>query len=526
MILPWFFVARHFVYFENQYTDLARAIIFYIAEPLLITVKFLAVCFLIWLALFLVFKVIRKMNIKRIGIFVGFLAMPILFSGCLAGINKWACSFFDDPDHCMQNMAIQSANPDDCAHIKGEDFASSGSNPPRDKCYKTIAENTGDASICDEIEGGMYSYTKEECIASTAVKNDDPGACMGLSGESKRNCLSQLSSKIYPGSVMEIDDQIDLLEKELAENPDENLAEQLAGLKQRRDDYLDVMSDDNKSEYEALTDPMNKKAALDFYSGEIDEKTKDTLVALNNSLREKGEQLSDKEYKALSDMLAYKNDPKNDIENMDDEEILKLRWNEKLSKAGDALKFWKSNRTEKEKKYDEQLLFYKRMLERQKAIDNGLSQQQQDMEREMKNLGKNLKDKVGNAALEVGKEMAFGELLDLVDSPASTPVNMVLDEALKTVQEEAANAEFRGLTRAYNQGMEEELAKAGGDIEKAHKAVTENLQQNPYMYEEKHRFAKYGNLIENNDCDGKNPHCIDKEVFWKAMKKSYKYQNK
>jgi hypothetical protein len=38
-------------------------------------------------------------------------------------------------------------------------------------------------------------------------------------------------------------------------------------------------------------------------------------------------------------------------------------------------------------------------------------------------------------------------------------------------------------------------------------------------------FAKYGNLIANPECDGSNPLCLKKDIFWKAMKKSYKYQN-
>jgi hypothetical protein len=68
-------------------------------------------------------------------------------------------------------------------------------------------------------------------------------------------------------------------------------------------------------------------------------------------------------------MLKWKNDPKNDIEQMDDEELLKPRRYEKISKAKEALKFWKANPTEKEKKLDQSLLFYQRMLERQAAID-------------------------------------------------------------------------------------------------------------------------------------------------------------
>ena len=72
---------------------------------------------------------------------------------------------------------------------------------------------------------------------------------------------------------------------------------------------------------------------MDYHSGKIDKKTRDSLIELNNRFREKGNSMSEKEYKAVRDMLAYKNDPKNDIENMDDSEIVKLRWDEKLGNA-------------------------------------------------------------------------------------------------------------------------------------------------------------------------------------------------
>ena len=452
------------------------------------------------------------------------LVAPFLLSGC-STINEWACQFFDDPDHCFQNLAVQEANPDDCAKIKGERFRSSGSNPPRDKCYKRIAENTGDLGVCDNIEGGPYSYTKEECILSTAVEHKNPSGCAMLTGADKEKCVARVAPSITSGGVMEIDDQIALLEEELADESDESLQKQLDGLKQKREDYLSVMTDDNKKEYESLTDPRNKQAAMDYYSGKIDKQSKETLVELNNRLREQGNSMSEEEYKSLRDVLAYKNDPANDIENMDPKEMLKLRWNEKLGKAVDYLKFWNSNPTEKEKKYDESLFIYQRMLERQEAINKGLTQKQQDMDRELSRVGGYIKDQVYNQVTDEAKKQAFGEMMDLVDSSASGPTTAVLGEAIDTVKKEAKSAEFRGLVRAYNLGMEEELAKAGGDIEKAHARVTQNLQNDPYRYEDSHSFAHYQNILQNKDCDGSNPHCIKRDVFWKAMKKSYKYQN-
>ncbi|PIY93516.1 MAG: hypothetical protein COY69_01240 [Candidatus Magasanikbacteria bacterium CG_4_10_14_0_8_um_filter_32_14] len=526
MTLPWYFFARQLVYFENKYTDIARGLIYYIGIPLLSTTKFLFWLLAIWLLIELVYIVLKKNLTKKATLMTVVIIAPLFLTGCVSNINEWACSFFDNPDHCLQNAAIQDANSGTCEKIEGINFKSAGSNPPQDKCYLRIAENTGDLDACNKIEGGPYSYTKEECILNTATKFKNPSGCLMLVGNDKANCISKVGPYIYPGNIIDLDDQIDLLKKELANSPDKDLQKQLDGLEKNRNDALAVISDKNKKEYESMSDPMNKQTSLDFYTGKIDEKTKESLVALNDSLRSKGEKLTDKEYETLSKMLAYKNDPKNDIENMDDTEILKLRWNEKMGNAVDKLKFWNSNPTKTEKKYDESLLFYERMLERQEAIDKGMSQQQQDFDRNAGAVKDYIKDKVYDAVLDEAKKTAFDELVDLVDSPASEPVTAVLGEAIDTVKKEAKSAEFRGLVRAYDMGMEEELAKAGGDVDKAHATVTANLQKDPYMYEDKNTFAKYGNVLENKDCDGTNPHCINKDIFWKAMKKSYKYQQK
>lgn len=523
MTLPWYLFARDAL-LENKYTDIARATTYYIADPLLATTKFLFALVIIWILILLAKLILQKGFGKNIGTLAAILILPFFLSGC-GTINEWACSFFDNPDHCLQNNAIQDANPDACAKIKGADFEDTGSNPPRDKCYLKIAENTGDLGVCDKIEGGIYSYTKEECILSTAIKFENPSGCKMLTGSDKDQCVAAVSPSVTSGSVIEIDEQIDFLKNELKKGDDPELQKQLEGLESKKSDYLDVMNANNKKDYESLSDPLNKQAAVDYASGKLDQKSKDTLVELNNRLRDQGNSMTEKEYQTMRDLLAYKNDPNNNIENMDDAELLKLRWDEKLGNAKDYLKFWNSNPTEKEKKYDEQLLFYERMLERQAAIEKGLNQQQQDSARELDRVTGYIKDQVLEKVTDEAKKQAFGELMDLVESDAAAPVTAILGEAIDTVKKEAKSAEFRGLVRAYNLGMQEELAKAGGDVDKAHAAVTKNLQDDPYKYEDSHTFAHYQNLLENKDCDGTNPHCISRDVFWKAMKKSYKYQN-
>jgi hypothetical protein len=444
---------------------------------------------------------------------------PIFLSGCLGGIQEYACSFFDDPDHCYQSAAVQGGNLTGCEKIKGEGFE--GSNPPKDKCYLQIATNTGDLSACDNIEGGFMSYTKEECLLEASIANELPEGCAKLSGTDKETCVASVGPKITADKVMEVDAQIKLLQEELKNGSDPGLESQLKGLEEKRDSLLGVMTDDNKRSYEFLTDPTNRQISNDYIDGKIDEITKDKLLDLNSKLKDKGVKLTDEQYNSVKDYIKYVNDPTNDIENMDPKDILKDRWNEKLGGAFEKVKFWKANPTEKEKSLDEQLRFYERMLERQAAINAGLSEVEQDFNRDLDIVGWGTAEYAGGKVKDYVLEQALGKGA----SKAAGITSAVLGEAIDVVKAEAKSAEFRGLVRAYNMGMAEEIGKFGGDVEKAHASVAANLMNDPYSYEDSHTFAQYGNLIENKDCDGSNPHCLNKEVFWKAMKKSYTYQN-
>ncbi|MFH0891683.1 MAG: hypothetical protein V1867_02790 [Candidatus Falkowbacteria bacterium] len=521
-VLPWYFFARELVYNEPRYTDIGRAIITFVGGPALITAGTILVFSALWFVISLIIKFRRGFGKKAAGLSL-LIVLPFVLGGCVGELLGVVCDFIPDADHCWQGAAVQEGDPYGCEKIEGKGF--SGSNPPKDKCYLQVAENTGDLSACDRIEGGPMSYTREECILGAAVKFADPAGCAKLTGADKNECVSRVGPKMSPGSVIEIDDQIALVKAELEKGADPELSKQLKGLEEKRGNILGIMSDANKKNYESMSDPLNREASLDYHLGKIDETTRDTLITLNDRLRERGESMEAKDYQALRDVLAHKNDPKNNIENMDEREMLQLRWNEKVGNAVDYLKFWNSNPTAAEQKYDEQLFIYERMLERQAAIDKGLSERQQDIDRNLEMVKEALKDKAWEMATDEAKKAAFGELMDLVESDAAGPVTAILGEAIDTVKKEAKSAEFRGLVRAYNLGMEEELAKAGGNIERAHAAVTANLQKDPYMYEDKNTFAKYGNILENKDCDGSNPHCVSRDIFWKAMKKSYKYQN-
>lgn len=442
-------------------------------------------------------------------------------SGCIGDIQSFICDFLPDSDHCFQGAANQEGDQSGCEKIKGEDFVMLGSNPPKDKCYLQIAENTGDLSACDKIKGGPMSYTREECILSASVLNENPSGCKKLTGSAKQNCMSQFASKIDPYKVLEVDDAIQNLKDTLKGGADSDLQKQLKGLEEKRQDMIDVMTKNNQAEYIKLSDPINREIAGDFATGEFDSGLKEKLIAFNENLKKQGLKMNDEQYTAIKDYYKFVNDPKNDIEQMSDKEIVKDRWNEKVGNVVDALKIWKTKPTEEEEHLDEQLRFYQRMMERQAAISKGATGLQEDFERNMGLIFNAGADKAKDAVKDKVIETIFGEMTGKAAGITTAVVGEALDEAMTT----AKSMEFRGLVKAYDQGMAEEIGKFKGDVEKAHAEVVKKLSADPYTYADGDSFAKYGNLIENKDCDGSNPHCIKRDVFWKAMKKSYKYQN-
>lgn len=96
-----------------------------------------------------------------------FFAFALVFlSGCslLGELLSYGCIFSGDSPHCYQAVAIQKGDSSTCEKVKQPtQFKDVNSNPPKDKCFMTVALNKDEPSICKKIEGGMYSYTQEEC---------------------------------------------------------------------------------------------------------------------------------------------------------------------------------------------------------------------------------------------------------------------------------------------------------------------------------------------------------------------------
>ena len=127
----------------------------------------------------------------------------VLVSGCtfIGFLEELGCGFLSgkNADHCYQDAAVRKSDSDTCGKIKAEDFNSVQGPAPRDRCYVRVAEKSGDGSGCENIEGGMISYSKAECYQRAAKTANDPALCEKIGsaerGFSKEACLAQFGEK-------------------------------------------------------------------------------------------------------------------------------------------------------------------------------------------------------------------------------------------------------------------------------------------------------------------------------------------
>lgn len=109
---------------------------------------------------------------NKIGVGLFLVVMLLVLPGCLGQIISVFCPYlYQNSSHCYQRAAVIDSNPDMCEQVEQpEEWKKAGSNPPKDKCYLMIAENTGDKTVCQYIAGGIGSYTKEECYQAASKK--------------------------------------------------------------------------------------------------------------------------------------------------------------------------------------------------------------------------------------------------------------------------------------------------------------------------------------------------------------------
>lgn len=184
----------------------------------------------------------------------------------LSGIGNLMCSWAPDTDHCYQFTAVQSESPAACERIKGTKFKDTGSNPPRDKCYQTIAENKSDYTICSKIKWWPMSYTPEWCQTSVwqkilweTLKEDNINGCEKIKKIPNAttvytDCVGKLATKekldAKDGKIEELiqklksDSSNGDLKKQLAD-----LKKQLADLKKQKEITYNLMPDAQKQDY-------------------------------------------------------------------------------------------------------------------------------------------------------------------------------------------------------------------------------------------------------------------------------------
>ncbi len=242
---PWMIFGYQLVYREPRFTPIAIAIIEFLGKPILYAGAALTTIGLLWFFISLI-RTIKRVH--HLGMILTLPFVATLFSGCLGSLIELSCLLSDDPDHCYQAAAVQNSDPYGCEKVLGKGFE--GSNPPRDKCYLEIAENTGDYSACDFIKGGVMSYTKQECIATAAIAHNDPAGCRKLTGPDFENCKQSVGASITTNKLASLSEEVENAKSALgadSKNPD--LKKKLAELEAKQKDLFDFAPKSIQSEY-------------------------------------------------------------------------------------------------------------------------------------------------------------------------------------------------------------------------------------------------------------------------------------
>ncbi len=228
---------------------------------------------------------------KKFYLFLTVIVASFTLTGCLGDLIGIMCDFFPDGDHCNQAAAIQNADPYGCEKIKGEGFK--GSNPPKDKCYLLIAENTGDYDACNFIKGGLMSYTKEECITGAAVKNEDPAGCKKLAGAALEDCKTQISASITTDKLTEITDEVEAAKSAAGANPDDTDAKKkLADLIAKQNAFFEFANPATKGQYfkeareKIMEDVDDDDVKSEISKVFVDFRNKNPNLSLNDQLKE------------------------------------------------------------------------------------------------------------------------------------------------------------------------------------------------------------------------------------------------
>lgn len=439
--------------------------------------------------------------------------LTIPLSGCLGDWIEFACILdADDPDHCYQAAAVQSADPDDCENVKGEGF--SGSNPPKDKCNLMIAENTGDLSACDNMVGGFMSYDPDECVRSVlsnygpeaCEKAVDPMACREAYAARGRGCGPGYS--FVQGSC---------------EVTKEETTDDTAGTGDATDTGL---SDAEKEDLNTIADAAKGKY-MDLLNADIENETDPSrlagLEAYKEFLEKAGEGIETAEttFETLSELkkiFVDTYDAKNDIENMSVSPLLDPGLFDKIKER--LLGSDKPEGLDRENADAENSLkIYEAMLK-----------QQDENDFVKKGRLERIGDTIASKLKDAGVEHVTGAAKEIAEGVAGTALGAVghVGEALQAFQDEAQHQMFLGLARAYNRRREAlEQQFPSMSAEEIHNRTVQQVREDPYRDNTQLAVVKHGNILENPDCQNdSNPLCIDNRVWWTAMGKTFEYNKR
>lgn len=439
------------------------------------------------------------------------LLSTLLLTGCLGDLLDWGCEFTDDQGHCFQASAVQDSEPERCEKVTS-DFTSS--NPPQDKCYLQIAENSGDPLVCDNIKGGPASYTQEECIAGVmrhgspeeCKTSEDENACRTMYAINGRHCGDNFYFDREAVQCISFDEETEVEAENTDSTSSLSNAEQ-ADIESLKDaasgKYMELLQQDADN----ATDPA-RKAGLEAYIG---------------FLEQGGEQLeqaqsSFDDLKALQRIFLDTYDESMSIENYDVSADLDPGYKDQLMTRlfGEDEPLTGINKENAEAKTA--MSVYETLLGVQAEND---FLKQSKLERLGGEIASHFRDKwtgeIVDGATDLAKStagIAFGAVTHIA-------------KALEAFKSEAKAQTFIGLTRAYNRRREAlEQSNPNLSEEEIHNQTVAQVKKDPYQDLKGLSPVRFENLLLN-DCASYNGElCIDPAVWWTAMDKTYRYNQK
>ena len=433
-----------------------------------------------------------------------------LLSGCLGDLIEFSCLFSDDEGHCYQAAAVQESEPEECEKVTS-DFTNS--NPPKDKCYLMIAENTGDPSICDDIVGGPASYTREGCIANVLDKHG-PESCVNAEDEIACRTAYQLGGSSCGVGFTYRQEQCQPLVEDEEEIIDNDSSTETG------------LSNAEKADIQSVVDAATGQY-MDWLQADIDGETNEArragLEAYQNFLQQSAEQFESAQttFDQLSEIRRIFLDTYNDKDHIRNTDVaaeldpgLFDQMSERLFGPGEPLTGIDKENADAENA----LTIYEVMLNKQ--ADNEFLQKDR-LSRLGEVVSSKFRDEVTGQVVDGAKELAEG-----IAGTAFMAVGQVGD-ALEAFKSEAKKQTFIGLARAYNR-RREALEQNFPDLtpDEIHQRTVQEVRDDPYQDLKGLSPIRFENLLDN-DCSSYNGElCISPDVWWTAMDKTFEYNKR